>query len=503
MDWWTPGSAWEVARAMTNPTFPERAPEKFVFVQRTEDIHDAKFETRAVGYFGDAWSRFKKNKGSVVAAIIIVLLILFAVLTPIFSTYNMAFTDVYYTYALPKSKLMSRFGFWDGCSSKTVNQQTYDYYEGMGAIVKVKDCYESTVNGRTNTYYDVVLDSYRAVGYTYINLTPSEYQAALDYQNETGVQLFYPLVNTSKVMQEMNKDNANYWYEHDAKGIAKRDENGEVIPIYKKDETSPDGLAYCATKMGGAQVQLRVNYYDWFTYINGQEPCFLFGTDNLGHDILSRLASGARFSLMLSVIVSALNFLIGTIYGAIEGYYGGKADMVMERIVDVLYSIPYMVLFSLLQLRWGKEIGVVGALLLAFVLTGWIGVASTVRTQFYRFKGQEYVLAARTLGASDARIIARSILPNSLGTIITACVLMVPSVIFTESSLSYLGVLNLDSSTLTSVGTMLSNGQTALSTYPHAIFFPALFISLMMISFNLFGNGLRDALNPTLRGAEE
>ena len=339
--------------------------------------------------------------------------------------------------------------------------------------------------------------------YVYINLTPSEYQAALDYQSETGIQLFYPLINTSKVVQEMNKDNANYWYEHDAKGIAKRDADGNVIPIYKKDETSPDGLAYAASKMGGAQVQLRVNYYDWFTYINGQEPCFLFGTDNLGHDILSRLASGARFSLMLSVIVSALNFLIGTIYGAIEGYYGGKADMVMERIVDVLYSVPYMVLFSLLQLRWGKEIGVVGALLLAFVLTGWIGVASTVRTQFYRFKGQEYVLAARTLGASDARIVARSILPNSLGTIITACVLMVHSVIFTESSLSYLGVLNLDSSTLTSVGTMLSNGQTALSTYPHAIFFPALFISLMMISFNLFGNGLRDALNPTLRGAEE
>ena len=100
------------------------------------------------------------------------------------------------------------------------------------------------------------------------------------------------------------------------------------------------------------------------------------------------------------------------------------------------------------------------------------------------------------------RLISRHILPNSLGTIITSCVLMVPSVIFTESSLSYLGVLNLDSSTLTSVGTMLSNGQTALSTYPHAILFPALFISLMMISFNLFGNGLRDALNPTLRGSE-
>lgn len=488
---------------MRNQGFPERPKEKFVFVQREETIQDARFETKAIGYFEDAWMRFQKNKGSVVAAVIIILLILFAVLTPIFSTYDMSFTDTYYTYALPKSAFLSRFGIWDGCSDRTVNQQTFDYYDANGAIVEVKGSEEVTVNGRKNTYYDVRLDSYRAVGYVYINLTPSEYEAAMAYQNETGTQLFYPMIQTSKIQQEMNKDNANYWYEHSAKGVAKRDKNGDYIPIYKTDEESEDGLAYYSLKMGGNQYQVRVYYYDWFTYINGQEPCFLFGTDNLGHDILSRLASGARFSLMLSVIVSLLNFVIGTVYGAIEGYYGGRLDMIMERIADVLYSIPYMVLFSLLQLRWGKEIGVVGALLLAFVLTGWIGVASTVRTQFYRFKGQEYVLAARTLGASDARLIARCILPNSLGTIITSCILMVPSVIFTESSLSYLGVLNLDSATLTSVGTMLSNAQTALSTYPHAILFPALFISLMMISFNLFGNGLRDALNPTLRGSEE
>lgn len=488
---------------MNSQAFPERPKEKFVFVQREEDIHDARFETKAVGYFEDAWNRFKKNKGSVVAAMIILLLVLFAVLTPIFSTYTMAFTDTYYIYALPKSRFLSRFGVWDGCTEKTVNQQTFDYYDANGAVVELKSSEEVTVNGRTNTYYDVRVDSYRAVGYTYINLTPSEYEAALAYQNETGIQLFYPMISTSKIQQEMNKDNANYWYEHNAKGVAKRDKNGDYIPIYKTDEESEDGLAYYSLKMGGSQYQVRVYYYDWFTYINGKEPCFLFGTDNLGHDILSRLASGARFSLVLSMVVSLINLVIGTIYGAVEGYYGGRVDMILERVADVLYSIPYMVLFSLLQLRWGKEIGVVGALLLAFVLTGWIGVASTVRTQFYRFKGQEYVLAARTLGASDARLIARCILPNSLGTIITSCILMVPSVIFTESSLSYLGVLNLDSSTLTSVGTMLSNAQTALSTYPHAILFPALFISLMMISFNLFGNGLRDALNPTLRGSEE
>ena len=130
-------------------------------------------------------------------------------------------------------------------------------------------------------------------------------------------------------------------------------------------------------------------------------------------------------------------------------------------------------------------------------------MAATTRMQFYRFKGQEYVLAARTLGAKDRRIMFRHIFPNSLGTIVTTSVLVIPSVIFSESSLTYLGIVNLESSTMTSVGTMLANGRQFLSSYPHIILFPSIFISLLMISFNLFGNGLRDAFNPSLRGVEE
>ena len=126
-----------------------------------------------------------------------------------------------------------------------------------------------------------------------------------------------------------------------------------------------------------------------------------------------------------------------------------------------------------------------------------------MRTQFYRFKNQEYILAARTLGARDLRLMFRHILPNSLGTIITGTILIIPSVIFSESMLSYLHIINLETSGLTSIGTMLSNGQAYLSSYPHILFFPALFISLLMISFNLFGNGLRDAFNPSLRGVDE
>ena len=195
--------------------------------------------------------------------------------------------------------------------------------------------------------------------------------------------------------------------------------------------------------------------------------------------------------------------MIGACYGAIEGYYGGTVDIVMERISDILYDVPFMVVATLFQLHLAKTVGVLGSLLFAYVMTGWVGMAARVRTQFYRFKGHEYVLAARTLGASDRRLIFKHIFPNSLGTIVTGSVLAIPGVIFSESMLSYLHIINLETSSLTSIGTLLSGGQALLSTYPHVIFFPALFISILEISFNLFGNGLRDALNPSLRGAED
>ena len=199
----------------------------------------------------------------------------------------------------------------------------------------------------------------------------------------------------------------------------------------------------------------------------------------------------------------AISAIGGILFGAIAGYYGGAVDMLMERFSDILSRVPFMVVATLFQLHLAKKVGVVPSLLFAFVLTGWIGTASTVRMQFYRFKGQEYILAARTLGASDARLMFKHIFPNSLGTIITSSVLVIPGVLFSESTLTYLGIVNLDSSTMTSIGTMLANGRQFLSSYPHIIFFPALFISLLEISFNLFGNGLRDAFNPALRGSDE
>lgn len=478
--------------------------EKFTFVQKDQILKDQKFDTKPVSYLRDAWNRFCRNKGSVIAAIIILFLVLYAIFIPIFSKHSAADKDAYYTYLLPKNNFLSQFGIMQGYKDYTYNQQTFDYYNSMpGCIVRINSSYEVEDAGRKNTFYNVTVDTYKQVGYIYKLLTPEEYQKILDYEQQTGIKLLAPMINTKEIQLDANKSDPNYWFKHNQKSYATYDKSGEYQNIFMKDKENPDEYVYYTTKMQGEQLQVRVLYYDWYVYERGYEPCYLFGTDMYGQDILSRLAYGARLSLLLAVAVSAINLCIGTIFGAIEGYYGGTIDLVLERVIDILHGIPFIVLATLFQMYLMSKVGVLGALLFAFVFTGWIGPAATVRSQFYRYKGQEYVLAARTLGAKDRRIIFRHILPNALGTIITACVLIIPGVIFSESSLAYLGIVDLQSSTLTSIGTMLSNGQSALFRFPHAIFLPALFISLLMISFNLFGNGLRDAFNPSLRGSED
>lgn len=156
-----------------------------------------------------------------------------------------------------------------------------------------------------------------------------------------------------------------------------------------------------------------------------------------------------------------------------------------------------MVVLTLLTLRFGNALWVI---LVAFTATGWISSYGTGRMQFYRFKNREYVLAARTLGASDKRIMFKHIFPNTLGYIVTGYALAIPSFIFTEASYSFLGIINYAEAT--SIGMLLRQGQQVMQVYPHLLIYPSLYIAILMIAFNLFGNGLRDAFNPSLRGAE-
>ena len=500
------------------PLTEEFSPEDFRFASHGASIKDKKPETKPVGYFRDAWRRFKKNKASIVALCIIAFLVLFAIIAPLCSPFTMSFSDPIYRNRIPKNSVLAHIGIATGEYSRDLNQRGYEYFEAIGigaAYDRATDTEDNTqgvggeyaairsISGTAeNNNTTVKLDAYLEIGFRRVSVTQAEYDRIVAYEEETGLTILYPMIDSTKVNSSFitDADDGHMWFQTDASRRAVKDAQGNYQDIYLRDA---DGNVRYYQNRDASGLYVRVLYHNYFIFRNGTEPEFLFGSNSVGQDILVRLASGIQLSLLLAVGVSVINLLIGAIYGTIEGYYGGRVDLIMERIVDILSGVPFIIVATLFQLHLANTVGIVPSLLFAFVLTGWIGTSRRVRTQFYRFKGQEYVLAARTLGASDARLMFKHIFPNTLGTIITSSVLVIPSVIFSESMLTYLGIVNLSGSTMTSIGSMLSDGQAVLASYPHVIFFPALVISLLMISFNLFGNGLRDAFNPSLRGVDE
>jgi oligopeptide transport system permease protein len=260
-----------------------------------------------------------------------------------------------------------------------------------------------------------------------------------------------------------------------------------------RDVYSQSTITYKDVTAVSYSVKLSKYRFDGFSAM----PRFLFGTDDHGRDYFKYLFGGLRISLLLGVLTAAVNISIGLIWGAVSGYFGGWTDIIMERFTEVLGGVPWIVIMTLVILKMGSSFW---TFVLALCLTGWIGMAAETREQFYRFKGREYVLASRTLGASDTRLIFRHILPNGIGTIITGAVMEVPSVIFSEATISYLG---LGLTGLGSFGVALSYAQGFIATYPYMIICGSLIMCVMMISFNLFGNGLRDAFNPSLKGVSE
>ena len=245
---------------------------------------------------------------------------------------------------------------------------------------------------------------------------------------------------------------------------------------------------------GVTLVDVEVNYYK---YIGADDTYYWFGTDAMGRDLWTRLWRGARVSLLIALFSTISDVIIGVIYGSIAGYYGGKVDMLMMRFCEVLNAFPNVVICTMFIMLFGSNIF---SMTLALCIRGWVGTARMVRTQFLRYRGREYVMAARTMGVPDKALIFRHILPNSLGPLITRTMVNLPSAIFTESFLAFIG-LGL-APPEPSIGTLLSAGQKVLLQYPHLTLFPALVISALMICFQLFGNGLRDALDPTQRGQE-
>ena len=539
---------------------------EFELVHNDENIHDTKFETKPVGWFEDSVRRFAKNPASVVGFVLISILTLFSIIVPIVSPFNhyshpdfrRGFADTRLKECAPKL-FNYNGGFWDGTESKTVSEEVYvinknydsnyPYMIGEGKLVVKNDKWSFIQDEKQ---YVIRHDTY-AIGTVAQDITDeSEYQSILAYEAKKGISfseanlhksIVKPLVDyhnycntelvdylkakgvdesTALSLAESTKthynSNPNIFFKiipYNTKGStflstkfeALLDASGKVQEIYKKDTTG--NYVY----RDSTDSHVRVDYNSYFKFKYGKDFRFIFGATADGKDLFTKLAEGGRFSLVLGIGISLINFIIGLIWGSISGYYGGAVDLAMERFTDIIGNIPTVILLSLCSIQFTNNLAlkeaigpagiVILAFFVAFIFNGWIGVSATTRMQFYRFKGQEYVLASRTLGAKDSRLIFKHILPNAIGTLVTRCVLMIPGVIFAESSLSYLGIINFNESGISSIGDILSNAEGSYQTYPYRLLFPALIISVLMISYNLFGNGLRDAFNTTLRGSED
>jgi oligopeptide transport system permease protein len=267
-----------------------------------------------------------------------------------------------------------------------------------------------------------------------------------------------------------------------AKANARFDNNKEFIDI--KVLNKGDGTR------NSAEVKATYHIYD---AKDMKDTYFWFGSDALGRDQFTRLWEGTRVSLIIAFVAAMLDLVIGVAYGGISGFYGGKVDNVMQRIAEILVGIPNLVIILLMMLV--LKPGIV-SIVIALSITGWIGMSRIVRGEVLKLKNQEFVLASRTLGTSNGTIIRKHLVPNISGIIIINTMFSVPGAIFFEAFLSFigLGIVPPDAS----LGSLIELGFNNLRLYPYMLVFPAVVISVLMIAFNIVGDGLRDAFDPKM-----
>ncbi|MDQ1912976.1 ABC transporter permease [Paenibacillus sp. GD4] len=302
---------------------------------------------------------------------------------------------------------------------------------------------------------------------------------------EMSNEMFQPAAKEAASRESIVRPSLTYWQ--------------DAWRRLKKNKLAMFGLITLITLTLLAILGPLLSSFDYATQnydIKNQKPSLAhwFGTDDFGRDLWVRVWWGTRISLFIGIVAALLDLVFGVIYGGVSAYYGGRIDDVMQRIIEIIYSIPFLLISILLIVVIGPG---VKTIIFAYAITGWVPMARLVRGQILTLKEQEYVLAARTLGAGAPRIILKHLVPNALGLIIVQITFIVPSAIFVESFLSFIGLgIRVP---LASLGSLLSDGANSIRLYPHRVLFPTVIFSLILMSFNLLGDGLRDALDPKMR----
>ena len=405
-------------------------------------------DRRSVSYWKDAWRRLRKNTVAMVALVIIILLAVFAFVGP---------AVVPYTY---KQQIRG-------------SEALHPWHYSLEDQEKI------------NAY----MEEHSGAG----KLSPDEaVEQARKEAEAKGTTL--SRVDEAKIRAKAN--------------VSQQEASDNEEKVTEADAVKALGIKHSMFGYSNKELQKKAEGEKVFPHV--------FGTDDQGRDIMVRVMVGARVSIIVGVCAALLVLVIGALYGSISGYCGGMVDTVMQRIVEIIYSIPEMLIILLLSATLKPALeqfqnsgdGILQSLVtllgpnlismfIAFGLLYWVTMSRIIRGQILQLKQQEYVTAARALGAKGGRIITKHLLPNCIGQIVTTTFLQIPSAIFLESFLSFLGVGV--SAPLTSLGSMCSEALSGLKTYPYRLFIPAVILSVMILSLNLFGDGLRDALDPKLK----
>ncbi|MGE5542850.1 MAG: ABC transporter permease [Bacillota bacterium] len=300
-----------------------------------------------------------------------------------------------------------------------------------------------------------------------------------------GPEMFSPIERDERLAERVVRPKVTYWQ--------------DAWRRFKLNRLAIAGLVLLAILTLAAIVgpMLSPHSYDEQSYdVMNIPPCrdYWFGTDALGRDLFVRVLHGARISLSIGVVSSLINLTIGVTYGAIAGFAGGRVDDFMMRVVDILYAIPILLIVILLMVMLGSGLG---NIFLALGIAYWLTMARIVRGQILSIKEQDYILAARVIGVPRWKLITRHLVPNAIGPIVVYATLSIPTAIFLEAFLSFIGLGV--SAPIASWGTLASDGIQSMKSYPWQLFFPAAAISVCLLSFNFVGDGLRDALDPRLR----
>jgi oligopeptide transport system permease protein len=337
-------------------------------------------------------------------------------------------------------------------------------------------------------------------------------------QKELNKELFQPAKIDSSKSEEINKPSLNYW--QDAWLRVRKNKAAVfslivivLLTLLAFIGPAISGYDSARQKATHANLPPRIQGLENISWLpfdgtrtlnNGEEikiyeqkqikEYYWLGTDNLGRDQFTRIWKGTQISLYIAFLAAFIDMIIGVAYGAISGYFGGRIDNVMQRIIEVLMGIPNLVVVILMILI--LKPGII-SITVALTITGWVGMARVVRAQVLKLKNQEFVLASRTLGASHGKIIFKHLIPNLVGVIIINTMFTIPNAIFFEAFLSFIGLGLQDP--LASLGTLIDEGFKSMRAFPYQMIYPAIVISVIMIAFNMIADGLRDALDPKMR----